>query len=196
MRLSFFCVRCGGALRSSSAPTSCLWLIRATGRQEVQSVKSAALCQCDASITHGFDIFQPSVLPPGLTARGYTALALLHIEYIGKSCHKRPEKAQKKFDFSQKNTCISRTDGVYFCCSRADQGTTMAVRGSEQEVAGCHPGNFCRANASKLREAGAKIAGRVVSEIEECVAERPRINQELGNTRPRVLPNFRRRNNQ
>ena len=29
-------------------------------------------------------------------------------------------------DFSQKNTCISRMDRVYFCCSRVDQGTTMA----------------------------------------------------------------------
>ena len=43
------------------------------------------------------------------------------------------------------------------------RGELWPRRGSRQEVAGCHPGNFCRANASKTREAGAKIAGRVVS---------------------------------
>lgn len=49
---------------------------------DLQGVKSAALCQCDASLTHGFDIFQLSVLPPGLTARGYTALELIVGEVI------------------------------------------------------------------------------------------------------------------
>ena len=78
--------------------------------------------------------------------------------------HTRPRKKLKKSLFFRKKTLAFYKRIEYTSAVRVEaKGQLWPSRGSRQEVAGCHPGNFCRANASKTREAGAKIAGRVAS---------------------------------
>ncbi len=74
MRLSFFVSAAAGRSAFASPPGPA-YTLRCAGRRDLQGVKSAAHVA-------GFDIFQPSVLPPGLTARGYTALELIVGEVI------------------------------------------------------------------------------------------------------------------
>ena len=87
--------------------------------------------------------------------------AEFYILYIWKrGYHKSAKIAQKKFVFSQKNTCISRKDRVYFCCSRADQGITAACR--RVRAGGCPlpSGSFLSGQRFKTNRSGGKNSGQ------------------------------------
>ena len=75
--------------------------------------------------------------------------------------HTRGQKYSKKSLFFRKKILAFPGWIEYTSAVRVwARGQLWPIRGSRQEVAGCHPGNFCRANASNNTRSGGKNSGQ------------------------------------